>query len=129
MHGKVQCSLDLALGQQPDRRAVRPDEACCDERVAGTLWHNPGALGLPANDGTPRVGYSLIAVEDSGLRFTHHALAYDHASAAKKVREAGLPEAYARALETGLWPDTAILPPPEKAATGTALSPAPVSWP
>jgi hypothetical protein len=96
--------------------------------VGGALWHNAGALGLPANDGTPRVWYSLITAEGAGLRLTHHALAYDYAGAAAKMRGAGLPEAYARALETGLWPDTAILPPPEKAATGRALSPLSVSW-
>jgi predicted phosphodiesterase len=98
-------------------------------RVDSALWHNPGALGLPANDGTPRVWYSLITVEGAELRFTHHALAYDHAGAATKMRRAGLPEAYARALETGLWPDTAILPPPEKAVTGTALAPPSAIWP
>jgi predicted phosphodiesterase len=98
-------------------------------RAGGTLWHNPGALGLPANDGTPRAWYSLVTAEGAGLRFIHQALAYDHAGAAAKMRKAGLPEAYARALETGLWPDTAILPAREKAATGVPLAPAAASWP
>jgi predicted phosphodiesterase len=93
-------------------------------QVAGVLWHNPGSLGLPANDGTTRVWYALIEADDGGLRISHRALAYDHGAAAKKMRAARLPEAYARALETGLWPDTAILPAAERAATGKALDPA-----
>src|SRR5205085_3979920 len=30
------------------------------EVVAGKLWHNAGAIGMPANDGTPRVWFSLL---------------------------------------------------------------------
>ncbi len=97
--------------------------------VEGTLWHNAGALGLPANDGTARVWYSLIMPRGGQIEITHRALDYDHGRAAAKMRAAGLPEAYARALETGLWPDTAILPAAEKAATGKALAPPPVLWP
>lgn len=98
-------------------------------KVRGTLWHNAGSLGLPANDGTARVWFSLITPNGGGIELSHRALAYDHAGAAAKMRKAGLPEAYARALETGLWPDTAILPPAERAATGKALAPPPVLWP
>ena len=97
-------------------------------RAAGGLWHNPGSLGLPANDGTARVWYALIEADGGGLGISHRALAYDHQVAAEKMRKAGLPEAYARALETGLWPDTAILPAAERAATGTALAPAGSVW-
>ena len=89
------------------------------------VWHNAGSLGLPANDGTPRVWYSRIALtRDGALRFEHCPLDYDHHRAAAKMRRAGLPEAYARTLETGLWPDTAILPAMETAQTGLPLAPA-----
>jgi hypothetical protein len=98
-------------------------------RAAGrSLWHNAGSLGLPANDGTPRVWYSLIEPADEGLLFSHRPLDYDFAAAARKLRAAGLPEAYARALETGLWPDTAILPEREKLETGIALDPHSAVW-
>ena len=46
----------------------------------------------------------------------------------RKMRAARLPEAYAQALETGLWPDTAILPEAEARATGQALRPLSVAW-
>ena len=31
------------------------------QSVSGYLWHNSGAIGMPANDGTPRVWYSIIS--------------------------------------------------------------------
>lgn len=92
--------------------------------IAGRVWHNCGALGLPANDGTPRGWYSLIEPCQEGLRLSHHALCYDHSAAAAAMRARGLAEGYATALETGLWPSTDILPPPERAATGRAIAPA-----
>ncbi|MCB1546021.1 MAG: radical SAM protein, partial [Rhodoblastus sp.] len=30
------------------------------QSIDGRLWHNPGALGMPANEGDPRVWYSLV---------------------------------------------------------------------
>lgn len=33
------------------------------------------------------------------------------------MRAESLPEGYARALETGLWPSLVVLPPAERAAT------------
>src|SRR5262245_56118620 len=33
----------------------------------GRLWHNSGALGMPANDGTPRVWYSLFIPDGDGI--------------------------------------------------------------
>jgi predicted phosphodiesterase len=30
------------------------------QSINGQLWHNAGAIGIPANDGTPRVWFSLL---------------------------------------------------------------------
>ena len=98
------------------------------EVVAGKLWHNAGAIGMPANDGTPRVWFSLLVPAPDGLRIEHHALAYDHRSAARKMRAAGLPAGYADALETGLWPSLDVLPPAERAAAGRPIEPGAVLW-
>ena len=84
----------------------------------GRLWHNSGALGMPANDGTPRVWVSVISPGDHGPWFEHIALEYDFMSAARKMREQNLPEGYATALETGLWPSLDILPETERQTTG-----------
>ena len=100
------------------------------ERIGDLLWHNPGVIGVPANDGTLRVWYSVLSPARGGIEVAHHSLGYDHAAAARKIRAApGLPDAYAEALESGLWPSLDILPVAERAATGRALTPAPALWP
>ena len=109
------------------------------QSIGGKLWHNPGTAGLPANDGTPLIWCSVILATDDELIIEHVALAYDHATAATKMRAAGLTEAYALALDTGLWPSCETLPPGEAKAAGKKLSPTtlrfgartgePLAWP
>ena len=87
----------------------------------GAIWHNAGAVGMPANDGTRDVWYSLLTPTKDDLDITHHRLAYDHRRAAVRMRAEGLAEGYALALETGCWPSLDVLPPDERAATGRRL--------
>jgi uncharacterized radical SAM superfamily Fe-S cluster-containing enzyme len=96
--------------------------------VAGRLWHNAGAVGMPANDGTPRVWFSLLTPSDGGIAIEHCALEYDYAAAARKMRRSGLPEEYAEALETGLWPSCDVLPFKEIRERGVPLVPDTVMW-
>jgi predicted phosphodiesterase len=96
--------------------------------VGDRLWHNPGSLGMPANDGTPRGWYSVLRPVPDGLRITHRAFCYDHAAAAAKMRAVGLPEGYAACLETGLWPSIDVLPEAERAATGRPLAESVYDW-
>jgi predicted phosphodiesterase len=96
--------------------------------VDGRLWHNPGAIGVPAHDGTPRVWFSILVVVDDGIEIRHLPLAYDHAAASAAMRTAGLPSGYADALETGLWPSTDVLPPAERTRGGMPLGFVPVIW-
>jgi len=93
------------------------------QSIDGQLWHNAGAVGMPANDGTPRVWFSLLRAEAGGIAIEHRALDYDCATAAAKMRRAGLPEEYATALETGLWPSCDVLPLKEIHERGAALEP------
>jgi len=95
---------------------------------AGGLWHNAGAVGMPANDGTPRGWFSLLLPGSSGIGIRHLPLAYDHAGAAARIRTAGRSEAYAAALEAGLWPDSEALPAPERARRGQPLVPGRLAW-
>lgn len=98
--------------------------------VDGRLWHNPGAIGMPANDGTPRVWFSVLTPgpEPRSLSVEHLCLSYDHAAAAQKMRSAGLPDGYADALATGLWPSCDVLPPAELKSQGVPLEPGRLMW-
>jgi len=94
----------------------------------GRLWHNSGAVGMPANDGTCRVWFSVLTPGADGLTIEHVAFDYDYRSAATAMRNAGLPEGYAGALETGLWPNCDVLPELELAARGVPINPATLVW-
>jgi predicted phosphodiesterase len=96
--------------------------------AGGRLWHNSGALGMPANDGTSRVWYSLFLPNGQDIDIRPMSLHYDAGSAARKMRQRGLPPGYADALETGLWPSCDILPAAELAGRGCALAPGDLLW-
>jgi predicted phosphodiesterase/uncharacterized Fe-S cluster-containing radical SAM superfamily protein len=96
--------------------------------IDGRLWHNSGAIGMPANDGTPRVWFSVLTPRPDGIAVEHVALAYDHAAAAAKMRRARLPEGYAAALETGIWPSLDVLPAAERLECGAGLVAGGLHW-
>jgi uncharacterized Fe-S cluster-containing radical SAM superfamily protein len=96
--------------------------------IDGKLWHNAGAIGMPANDGVPTTWFSILTPGADGIAITHHALAYDYRAAAAKMRAARLPEGYAAALETGFWPSCDVLPAAELASRGVALQPGGIVW-
>lgn len=100
------------------------------ERIGDGLWVNPGSVGLPANDGTPRTWYAVLWSGPTGLEVRIEALHYDYDDAAARIRRAGLPPDYARTLATGIWPSFDVLPQAERAAAGVPL-PAPqrLHWP
>jgi len=97
--------------------------------VDGLLWHNSGAIGVPANDGTPRVWFSVLEPDDASIEIRHLPLEYEHGAAAAAMRAARLPDGYADALSSGLWPSLDILPPEELARTGQALATRTLLWP
>ncbi len=94
----------------------------------GRAWHNPGVVGMPANDGTPRTWFSLLEPHPHALVFRHRALRYDHAAAAAAMRRDGMAGDYARTLEHGLWPSLDVLPPAERARTGQPIAEHDVVW-
>ena len=98
------------------------------QAIDGRLWHNAGAVGLPANDGTTRVWCSILTAEAGGIAIEHRALEYDWAAAAAGMRRAGLPQEYAAALATGLWPSCDVLPLKEIRERGVPLVPERVFW-
>lgn len=97
-------------------------------QVGGRLWHNAGAIGMPANDGTTRTWYSLLQPIEGGLAIRHRPLTFDHRSTSAKMRSAGLPEGYAEALLTGLWPSCDVLPAVELAQRARPLAEESIRW-
>lgn len=93
------------------------------EDTGAGLWVNAGVIGMPANDGTSDGWYALLLPQAGGVGVEFRRLACDGISAAASMRASGLPEAYGRALETGLWPNMDILPEAERAQRGVPLEP------
>ncbi|MGZ0654934.1 metallophosphoesterase family protein [Coraliomargarita sp. W4R53] len=96
--------------------------------IDGLCWHNAGVIGMPANDGTASVWYSLITKSDSTITFEHRTLHYAAEMAQGKMQQAGLPSAYAESLTSGLWPSLDVLPEFEADQTGVRLSEHGVAW-
>lgn len=92
------------------------------------IWHNAGAIGIPANDGTCRTWYSLILPTDEGIEFRHSPLAFDYRRPAEKMRAVGLPNGYTDAILRGLWPSCDILPHTELARRGRPLEDRSAFW-
>ena len=97
--------------------------------LGSRLWHNPGVIGMPANDGTPRGWYSILTAEDDGIDIALHALDYDHAAAAGALRAVNPDLPYAETFETGLWPNMDVMPESERRERGRPLAPGSVLWP
>lgn len=100
------------------------------QSVGDRLWHNPGALGMPANDGAPRVWFSIVAPGKAprSLDIEHVALDYDFEAAARAMENAGLAPDYARTLRDGVWPNCDALPAVEALAQGRELAPSRLAW-
>ncbi|MBO0936344.1 metallophosphoesterase [Fibrella sp. HMF5335] len=97
-----------------DRRAT--------DRGGARYWLNAGVIGMPANDGTPRVWYLLLDDTDGLFRYTFHAFTYDNRTAHQLMVANQLPDSYAQTLLTGIWDNCEILPEAEKALQGRAIT-------
>ena len=143
VHGGLSDVSRFVFASTPERvKALDIEAAQVDGLIAGhcglpfthilgaRLWHNAGAIGMPANDGTPRVWFSLISpgAEPRSLVIEHLALDYDHEGAALAMREAALPAGYADALISGLWPSCDVLPAAEAKRTGERIEPVSIDW-
>jgi predicted phosphodiesterase len=86
------------------------------------LWINAGVIGMPANDGTPRVWYLILNEQNGTFHFKHHHFSYDHKTASALMQNGLLPEEYSRTLVTGLWDNCEILPPIESGLQGYGIN-------
>jgi hypothetical protein len=90
---------------------VAADAIACTH--TGLHWHrslpsgrdviNVGALGRPANDGTPSVWYASVEDRESALGVELRSLSYDHAKLAAEMRSERLPEEFIETILTGWW--------------------------
>ncbi len=92
------------------------------KHIGNRLWHNTGAIGMPANDATPRTWYSILYPEHEQIKLTSLSLSYNHVQAQHSMISAGLNNGYAACLSSGLWPSMDILPPHERRQKGIALT-------
>lgn len=136
VHGSCSFNADYIFKSTPwNIKEKQFDIADCDIIIGGhcglpfhnqkngKLWINAGALGMPANDGTPRVWYLSVSHESDGsLLFKHEVFEYDHQKASEEMKGAGLPHQYSIALETGLWDNCEVLPEEETKQQGRVIS-------
>ncbi len=97
--------------------------------IHGRLWHNSGAIGMPANDGTPRTWYSTLRPIADEIVVEPRPLSYSAEQAAARMRAQGLKGGYDAALLSGLWPSMDALPAAEQKRRGAPLTPRFVQWP
>lgn len=90
-------------------------------RSGAQWWLNAGVTGMPANDGDPRTHFLTLTPDATGVTVRFHRLHYDWHAAAAEMRRLGLAEDYARALETGLWPNMDVMPPADRAHAGQPI--------
>jgi predicted phosphodiesterase len=70
---------------------------------AGRRFVNVGAVGRPANDGTPRVWYAVVSLQRGAIDVELIPVRYDHHLLAAEMRAEGLPEEFVETILTGWW--------------------------
>ncbi|TKB96688.1 metallophosphoesterase family protein [Pedobacter cryophilus] len=87
----------------------------------GKLWLNAGVIGMPANDGTPKVWYALLNDTNGTFTYEIRSLNYDFETAAVLMKNKPLPQTYAETLKTGIWDNCEILPEIEASLQGKTI--------
>ncbi|NJB83088.1 metallophosphoesterase family protein [Wenyingzhuangia aestuarii] len=85
-------------------------------------WINPGVIGMPANDGTPKVWYAILEQKEQEITISYHQLDYDFSRAAKLMLQHNLPNSYAQTLSSGIWDNMDILPTKESKLQGQKIT-------
>ncbi len=91
------------------------------KKIGDYIWHNAGAIGMPANDGKHHTWFSIITPENTpnaSVTITTQVLDYDQQTATQEMIHAGMDNDYAKALTTGIWPSNDVLPIIEKQQQG-----------
>ncbi|HMB16699.1 MAG TPA: metallophosphoesterase family protein [Pelovirga sp.] len=91
------------------------------QAIGARFWLNAGAIGLPANDGTPDGWYLLLCPEKEALACCWRRLTYPATRTAEVMRSRGLVNGYADALGTGHWPSMDVLPQAQRQLRGQPI--------
>lgn len=113
-HWLADLGVDVMVGGHSGLPFIQP--------LPNGLWLNAGAIGMPANDGSPDTWFAtLLKTGNDSLEAALHRLSYDWRSTQERMQAAGLPAGYANALETGLWPSEEVLPEHERHLRGLPI--------
>ncbi|WP_107038858.1 metallophosphoesterase family protein [Brumimicrobium mesophilum] len=89
------------------------------QQLGNAHWINPGVIGMPANDGTTKVWYTIYNSETK--TFSSHALKYDFNKTSEEMVQKQLPMEYAKTIVDGIWDNCEILPSEETKMQGVEL--------
>jgi len=96
--------------------------------LSNRLWLNAGAIGMPANDGTPRVWFAILETKGGDIDVQIRSLSYDPSPSIKVMGERGLASGYRDCLSSGLWPSMDVLPVQERKQVGIAREGVQLKW-
>ncbi|WP_411029418.1 metallophosphoesterase family protein [Spongiimicrobium sp. 3-5] len=88
------------------------------QKIEDFAWINPGVIGMPANDGTPKTWYVIMEEIKGRLTYSYKNLEYNHYKAHQLMIDENLPQEYADTLLSGIWDNMEILPHNEKQLQG-----------
>jgi len=99
---------ELAQQAQADVIIVGHSHQPFTKTVDGVLFVNTGSVGRP-DDGDPRACYALLTLTPDSLSVKHYRVKYDTEKMASAVRDAGLPESFARIFLHGRSLDDLVI--------------------
>ncbi len=71
-----------------------------ERRIASTWFVNPGSVGRP-DDGDPRASYAILTLDVDHILIQHFRIDYDIDRVVAAIRQAGLPDDFARMVILG----------------------------
>ncbi|WP_298505494.1 metallophosphoesterase family protein [uncultured Maribacter sp.] len=135
VHGSYDTTSEFIFASSPeDIKLKNFKQLGCDVILAGhcglpfntsikdKLWLNSGVIGMPANEGSPRVWYMILEHIEEELQYTHKYLEYDYITAFSLMKENNLPLEYANTLVNGIWDNMDILPSKEQKIRGISYN-------
>lgn len=135
VHGGLSANNRFIFGSSPDALVAQElAQTDADVVIGGhcgipfarqlgqRYWLNSGVIGMPANDATQDGWYLILEPRAGAIECRWQRLSYAAELASGQMAVAALPEAYARALRTGLWPSMAVLPERERSRQARPLA-------